>query len=121
MTLQCGDESDDDGDKDLHAEESKDEDEEEEEEEKGEDGGDGVHQRHHQVPQRGPVPVQEVPLTVLSVIHQTVSQREENKQKSLLCNFEHSEQPESPESRESKGASTLAHMNPHNLETIKLN
>ena len=79
MTLQCGDESDDDGDKDLHAEESKDEDEEEEEEEEGEDGGDGVHQRHHQVPQRGPVPVQEVPLTVLSVIHQTVSQRGKNR------------------------------------------
>ena len=53
------DESYDDSDKDLHAEESKDEDEEEEEEEEGEDGGDGVHQRHHQVPQRGPIPVQE--------------------------------------------------------------
>ena len=49
----------DDSDDDLHAEESKDEDEEEEEEEEGEDGGDGIHQRYHQVPQRGPVPVQE--------------------------------------------------------------
>ena len=43
---------------DLHAQERKDEDKEEEEEEEGEDGGYGVHQSHHQISQRRPVPGQ---------------------------------------------------------------
>ena len=40
----------------LHPEQGEDEDEEEEEEEEREDGGDGIHQGHHQVPQARPVP-----------------------------------------------------------------
>ncbi len=45
---------------DLHSKKSEDEDEEEEEKEKGDDGLHAGQQRHHQVPQRGPVPAVQV-------------------------------------------------------------
>lgn len=42
--------------KELHPQQSEDQDEEEEQEEQAYDGFHGAHERHHQVPQRRPVP-----------------------------------------------------------------
>lgn len=42
--------------KQLHPKQSENHNEQEEQEEEADDGLHGAHQRHHQVPQRGPVP-----------------------------------------------------------------
>lgn len=51
--------------KQLHAKQSKDHDEEEEEEEQADDGLHGVQQRHHQIPQGGPVPEMKIIISMI--------------------------------------------------------